>query len=115
MSQYIRHLRAKLASGAARVDGRATVDGRAAIKIKFAHSDETDYVTADGSYVPIKTIQGSPSSADGQLINVYHTFKYLPAAGNAGLLSLTAQHPGVQIDRSLRDFRAADNRLFPNG
>ena len=115
MSQYIRQLRAKLASGAARVDGRATVDGRAAIKIKFVHSDETDYVTADGSYVPIKTIQGSPSSGYGQLVNVYHTFKYLPAAGNAGLLSLTAQHPSARIDRSLRDFRAADNRLFPNG
>ena len=115
MSQYIRQLRAKLASGAARVDGRATVDGRAAIKIKFVHSDETDYVAADGSDVPIKTIQGSPSSGYGQLVNVYHTFKYLPAAGNAGLLSLTAQHPGARIDRSLRDFRAADNRLFPNG
>jgi GNAT superfamily N-acetyltransferase len=109
MSQYIRHLRAKLASGAARVDGWATVDGRAAIKIKFAHSNETDYVAADGSDVPIKTIQGSPSSAYGRLINVYHTFKYLPAAGNAGLLSLTAQHPSARLDRSLRDFRAADS------
>ena len=115
MSQYIRQLRAKLASGAARVDGRATLDGRAAIKIKFAHSNETDYVAADGSDVPIKTIQGSPSSGYGQLVNVYHTFKYLPAAGNAGLLSLTVQHPSAKIDRSLRDFRAANKRLFPNG
>ena len=115
MSQYIRQLRAKLASGAARVDGRATLDGRAAIKIKFAHSNETDYVAADGSDVPIKTIQGSPSSGYGQLVNVYHTFKYLPAAGNAGLLSLTVQHPSAKLDRSLRDFRAANKRLFPNG
>jgi hypothetical protein len=114
MSQYIPHLRAELASGAARVDGRATVDGRAAIKIRFSHSDEIDYVAADGSYVPIETIQGSPSSGYGRLINVYHTFKYLPAADNA-LLSLTAQHPSARIDTSLRDFRAADNRLFPNG
>jgi hypothetical protein len=46
---------------------------------------------------------------------VYHTFEYLPAAGNAGLLSLTVQHPSARIDTSLSDFRAADNRLFPNG
>jgi hypothetical protein len=115
MAQYIRRLRAKLASGVARVDGRATVDGRAAIKIKFAGSDEIDYVAADGSYAPIETIQGTPSSADGQLVNVFHTFEYLHAAGNASLLSLTAQHPSAQIDRSLGDFRAADKRLFPNG
>jgi hypothetical protein len=115
MAQYIRSLRAKLASGAARVDGRATVHGRAAIKIRFAHSDEVDYVAADGSYVPIETIQGNPSTADGQLINVFHTFEYLPMADNAGLLSLTAQHPTARVNRSLAAFRAADKRLFPNG
>jgi hypothetical protein len=115
MSQYVPHLRAELASGAARVDGRATVDGRAAIKIRFSHSDEIDYVAADGSYVPIETIQGSPTSGYGRLIDVYHTFKYLPAADKARLLSLTAQHPSARLDTSLRDFRAADNRLFPNG
>jgi hypothetical protein len=114
-AQYMRRLRAELASGKARAVGRATVDGRAAIKIKFAGSDEIDYVAADRSYIPIETIHGSPSSANGQTINVYHTFEFLPAAGNAGLLSLTAQHPSARIDRSLRDFRAAGNRLFPNG
>lgn len=114
MAQYVRRLRAQLASGQARVDGRATVDGRAAIKIKFARSDEVDYVAADGSYVPIETIYGNPSSPGGQTISVYHAFEFLPAAGNAGLLSLIAQHPSAKIDRSLRDFRAADNRLFPN-
>ena len=115
MAQYIRSLRAKLASGAARVDGRATVHGRAAIRIRFAHSDEVDYVAADGSYAPIETIQGNPSRPDGQLINVFHTFEYLPAAGNAGLLSLTGQHPTARINRSLAAVRAADKRLFPNG
>jgi hypothetical protein len=114
-AQYVRRLRAELASGKARAEGRATVDGRAAIKIKFAGTDEIDYVAADGSYVPIETIHGSPSSASGQTIDVYHTFKFLRAAGNVGLLSLTAQHPSARIDRSLRDFRAAGNRLFPNG
>jgi hypothetical protein len=113
MSQYIRLLRAKLASGKARVDGRATIDGRPAIKITFVGRDEIDYVAADGSYAPIKTIGGAPSR--GQLISVYHTFKLLPATGNAGLLSLAAQHPSARIDRSLRDFRTAGNRLFPNG
>jgi hypothetical protein len=113
--QYIRRLRAELASGKAKAEGRATVNGRAAIKIKFAHSDEVDYVAADGSDIPIETIHGSPTSANGQTIDLYHTFEFLPAAGNAGLLSLTAQHPSARIDRSLRDFRAAGNRLFPNG
>jgi hypothetical protein len=112
MSQYIRQLRAKLASGKARVDGRATIDGRTAIKITFVGGDEIDYVAADGSYAPIKTIGGAPSR--GQLISVYHTFKLLPATGSAGLLSLTAQHPHARIDRSLSDFRTAGNRLFPN-
>jgi hypothetical protein len=42
MTQYIRDLRAKLASGAARVAGRAIVNGIAAITIRFAGSDEVD-------------------------------------------------------------------------
>jgi hypothetical protein len=115
MAQYIRSLRAKLASGAARVDGRAIVDGRAAIKIHFVGSDEVDYVAADGSYTPIKTIYGTPSSADGQLINIYHAFEYLPMRGNASLLSLTAQHPTARVDTSLADFRADNNRVFRDG
>jgi hypothetical protein len=32
---------------------------------------------------------------------VFHTFEYLPAKGNAGLLSLRAQHPTAHIDTSL--------------
>jgi hypothetical protein len=121
MSQYVTQLRAKLASGEAHVDGRATVNGQAAIKITLADSNgrardrEIDYVAANGSDVPIETIQGTPSSPDSEMINVYHTFQYLPARGNMGLLSLTAQHPNARIDTSLSDFRAADNRLFPNG
>jgi hypothetical protein len=115
MAQYIPSLKAKLASGTARVDGRAAVDGRVALRIKFAGSDEIDYVAADGSMVPIKTIQSTGPSGDGQLINVYYTFEYLTAEGNAGLLSLTAQHPSARIDRNLRHFRAAIRRLHPNG
>lgn len=91
------------------------LDGRVAIKISFARSDEIDYVAADGSYVPIETIQGTPSSPDGQTTNVFHTFEFLPVAGNAKLLSLTAQHPSAAINRSLADFRAAGKRLFSNG
>lgn len=115
MAQYVRRLRAKLASGRAHVAGRAFVNGRRAIKITFAGSDEIDYVAADGSYVPIKTIQGTPSSADGQVITVFHTFEYLKLAGNAGLLELKPQHPSALIDRSLADFRAALKRLFRDG
>lgn len=115
MSRYIATLRAKLASGKASVVGRATVDGRAALKLKFARSDEIDYVAADGSYAPIKMIRGSGSSKDVQLINLYHTFEYLPAAGNAGLLSLTAQHPSAKVNTSRCDFLAALSRLYPNG
>jgi hypothetical protein len=115
IARYPRQLRAKLASGKARIEGRATVDGRAALKIRFAGGHETDYVAADGSYTPIRMIYGSPSSASGRTISTYHIFRYLPAAGNAGLLSLTAQHPTAKVNRSLRDFRAANNRLFRNG
>lgn len=115
MAQYVRRLRAKLGSGAAHVAGRAIVDGREAIKITFRHSDEIDYVAADGTYVPVETIQGTPASPGGQLINVYHTFEHLTAAGHMGLLDLKTQHPSALIDRSLADFRAAINRLYPNG
>ncbi len=115
MSQYIRSLRAKLASGAARVDGRTIVEGRAAIKIRFAGSDEVDYVAADGSYAPIKTISGTRSSDDGLQINVFHAFAYLPAKRNAGLLSLTTQHPTAHVDTSLSDFRATLKRVFRDG
>jgi hypothetical protein len=115
MAQYTRRVRAQLASGAARVDGRATVDGRAAIKIKIASGDEIDYVAADGTYILIETIHGTPSSPCGSTITVFHAFDYLPAAGNAGLLTLTAQHARARIDRSLRDFWSAENRLFQNG
>jgi hypothetical protein len=115
IAQYPRQLRAKLASGKARIEGRATVDGRTALKIRFARGHETDYVAADGSDAPIEMIYGSPSSASGRTISTYHIFQYLAAAGNAGLLSLTAQHPSAKVNRSLRDFRAANNRLSPNG
>lgn len=115
MAQYISRLRAELASGAARVDGRTIVDRRAAIRIRFVDSKELDYVAADGSYVPIKTIQGTPSSADGETISVFHVFEYLPLAGHAKLLSLTAQHPTAHINTSLADFRAANAHLFPDG
>lgn len=115
MAQYVRRLRAKLASGKARVDGRANIDGHAALKVRFARSDEIDYVAADGSYYPIETIYGSPSSASGKTVSVFHTFQYLPAARNGRLLSLNAQHPSAKVDKSLRDFRAAGKRLFPNG
>jgi hypothetical protein len=115
MAQYVRRLRAKLASGAARVAGRSSVDGRAAIKIEFAGSDEIDYVAADGSYVPIKTVQGARSSPSGQTTSVFRTFEFLPMAGNASLLRLRSQHPSAKIDRRLADFRRADKRLFRNG
>jgi hypothetical protein len=32
-----------------------------------------------------------------------------------GSLSLTAQHPTARVDKSLAGFRAATNRLFPDG
>ena len=115
MAQYIRQLRAKLASGAARVVGRTTVENRAAIKIAFAGTAEMDYVAADGTYAPIETIQGTLSSANGKLIRKFHTFEYLAMAGHAGLLNLKTQHPDAQIDRSLADFRAAGKRLFRGG
>lgn len=115
IAQYPRQLRAKLNSGKARMEGRTTVDGRAALKIGFAGGHETDYVAADGSYAPIETIYGRPSSASGQTMSTYHIFQYVPTAGNAALLSLIAQHPRAKVDRSLRDFRAANNRLFRNG
>jgi hypothetical protein len=114
MAQYIRRLRAtRLRQSSRRRPRHRRRPGRD--QDQFRRQRRLDYVAADGSYAPIETIQGNPSSADGQLINVFHAFEYLPAAGNAGLLSLIAQHPGAQIDRSLRDFRTAGNRLFPNG
>jgi hypothetical protein len=114
MSQYIDQLKGNLRSGQARLDGNATIDGQRTIKITFPGSSEVDYVAAS-TYVPVKITQGAPTSRDGMTTYVFHTFEYLPAATNARVFNLGATHPTAKVDTSLANYRAAINKLYPNG
>ncbi|OAI38481.1 hypothetical protein AYO39_01145 [Actinobacteria bacterium SCGC AG-212-D09] len=114
MSQYIQQLKTKLASRQARVHGEATIDGQQTIKITFPGSTEVDYVNR-ATYAPVETIEGTPTSSDGITTSVFHTFEYLPVAKNAGIFNLETSRPTAKLNTSLADYRAANNRLFPNG
>jgi hypothetical protein len=113
MAGFANQVRGLLSSGQARVAGHATIDGRDTIKI--VSGANTYYVAADGSYAPVELVNGSPTDKSGMSTFTFHAYGQLPAAAGGRLLSLTAQHPTATVDRSLGDFRAAINRLFPDG
>jgi hypothetical protein len=115
MADFAKQVRGLLTSGRARVDGRARIGGRETIKIVFTHAVETYYVAADGTYAPVELVSGRPADATGMSTTVFHTYEELPGAGNADLLSLTARHPTAGVVYSVAGFRAANDRLFPNG
>jgi hypothetical protein len=102
---------ALLRSGGVRVIGHSTVGGRDTIEIRSANGHTTYYVTPNG-YTPVElTTRGT---AGGTILR-FDTYQELRAGPNAGLLSLTAQHPAATVDRDVADYRAADKRLFPHG
>jgi hypothetical protein len=115
MADFAKQVRGLLTSGQARVDGHATIDGRDTIKIVFTRAAETYYVAADGTYAPVELISGRPSDKTGMSTFVFHAYEQLPGAGNADLLSLSAQHPSAAVVYGLAGYRAANNRLFPDG
>jgi len=115
MSRFADQVRALLTSGKAHVAGHATVDGRDTIKIVFSHGSNTYYVAADGSYAPVELVSGRPSDKTGVTTFVFHTYEQLSGSGEGNLLSLTARHPSAAVVYSLAGYRAATNRLFPDG
>ena len=115
MAGFAKQVRGLLTSGQARVDGHATIDGKDTIKIVFTRATETYYVAADGTYAPVELISGRPTDSAGMSTTVFHAYEELPGAGNADLLSLTARHPSAAVVYGLAGYRAANDRLFPNG
>jgi hypothetical protein len=100
---------ALLRSGEARVVGHRTVDGQDTIEIASADG-HTTYFVDPGSYRPVEL---RTRGTDGGTALRFRTFETLEP--QAGLLSLAAQHPGARIDRDPAHYRAADERLHPNG
>jgi hypothetical protein len=91
--------------------GHTTVAGRDTIEIRSSDGHTTFYVAAH-SYTPVElTTRGT----DGGTTTRFGAYQELPLKGNRELLSLTAQHPTAKIDRSVADFQAAQERLFPHG
>lgn len=115
MADFAKQVRGLLTSGRARVDGHATIDGRDTIKIVFTRAAETYYVASDGTYAPVELISGRPNDTTGMSTLVFHTYERLPEATNGDLLSLRARHPSASVVVSLAGYRAANNRLFPDG
>jgi hypothetical protein len=115
MADFAKQVRGLLTSGRARVDGRATIDGRDTIKIVFTRAAETYYVAADGTYAPVELISGRPTDKNGTTTTVFQAYEELPGSSHGYLLSLTARHPSAAVVYSLAGYRAANNRLFPDG
>jgi hypothetical protein len=102
---------ALLRSGDARVVGHETVDGQDTIAIASADGHTTYYVDP-GSYRPVEL---RTRGTDGGTALRFRTYESLPLGENRDLLSLAAQHPAAQVDRDPSDYKAAEERLFPNG
>jgi hypothetical protein len=100
-----------LKSGGARVVGHKTIDGRDTIEIS-SDDGHTVYYVDPGSYQPVEL---DTHGTDGGTKLRFREYEWLPIAGNADLLSLTAQHPAAHIDRKAADYQAAQARLFPHG
>ena len=102
---------ALLNSGGAHVAGHRTIDGRDVIEIDSANGHTTYYVDPE-SYAPVELVARG-TDAENRLR--FRTYEKLQLDGNAGLLSLSAQHPTARVDRDPADYRAAQERLFPKG
>ena len=91
-------IRAVLASGEAREQGRVTVGDRDGILIVFSRSGTRLVVDAD-SYTPI---EWTSVYDDARVTNRFRTYERLPATkANLAHLSVTAQHPGARISRTI--------------
>ena len=115
MARFADQVRALLRSNQARIAGHATVDGKDTIKIVFATGGNAYYVAADGTYAPVELVHGRRTDTAGLSTTVFHTYERLPVSGHSDLLSLTARHPTAAVKTSLAGYRAAINRLFPDG
>jgi hypothetical protein len=105
-------LRRLLQSCGARLVGHATVGGRDTLEIRAQGGHTTYYVDPD-SYAPVEL---DTTGTTGGVDLRFTTWEILPGGGaNGALLSLTAQHPSAAVDRNRADYRAAEQRLFPNG
>jgi hypothetical protein len=102
---------ALLRSGEARVVGHKAIDGQDTIEIASADGHTTYYVDPE-TYRPVEL--DTRGTTGGTALR-FRTYETLDLAGNADLVSLTAQHPDARIDRDPAHFRAADERLYPHG
>ncbi|HET7046358.1 MAG TPA: hypothetical protein VFI37_16045 [Gaiellaceae bacterium] len=102
---------ALLHSGKASEQGHETVDGRDAIRI-VSPGGVTTYLVDARTYDPIRFV--TRKGADSVTLE-FETYEQLPAAGNEGLLNLTAQHPDARVDDGADAYRQAQARLYPHG
>jgi len=100
-----------LNSGGATVAGSTTIDGREAIEIDSADG-HTTYFVDPNTYAPVEL--RTRGNGGGTALR-FRTYDHLALAGNAGLLSLEAQHPAARVDHDPADYRTAESRLFPHG
>jgi hypothetical protein len=109
---YREKILALLNSGNAHEDGRTVVDSRDAVRIVSDDGAMTLLVDA-GTYEPI---EWSVTTDSTTTTTRFPTYEHLPATeANAGLLSLTAEHPGATVDTDPAHFDAAMQRLSPKG
>jgi hypothetical protein len=113
MAGFAAQVRGLLSSARARVEGRVMTDGKSTIEI--VSGSNRYYVAADGSYAPVELVNGKATDRDGMTTSVFHAYQRLPAAAGAELLNLSARHPTASVDNSLAGYRAAIDRLFPDG
>jgi hypothetical protein len=102
---------ALLRSGKVHEDGRPTVDGRDLIR--FVSNDRhATYLVDATTYHPVEwTTTGDGGGTTLRFV----TYENVPVSEGSDLLSLTAQHPGVRVDRDPAHWAEASGRLFPNG
>ena len=92
--------------------GHATVGGRDTLEIRAQDGHTTYYVDPD-TYAPVEL---DTTGTDGGVNLRFTSWEVLPDGGaNAALLSLAGQHPSATVDSDRADYRAAEQRLFPNG
>ena len=135
-TQFGSELQQAINAGRARVVGDATVDSQSVVQIagetvvcnanpaelppslgsRPPQNGQTceelagwTYDVTPGSYRPVQ-LQSSAAGGVSDTI-VFETWETLPAAQNMDVFSLTAQHPGAQVDTSAADYRAESDRF----
>jgi hypothetical protein len=102
---------ALLQSGKVHEDGRPTVDGRDLIRF-VSNDGHATYLVDATTYNPV---EWQTTGDGGGTTLSFVAYENVPTSEGSDLLSLTAQHPGVRVDRDPAHFAEVSGRLFPNG